>query len=472
MVETAQSAGARAAAPVRPAGRRGATITLAIACAAVLLVLMDYNAPLVTVPELASALHAGVTAQTWTMNGMVLGLAASMLITGSLADDYGRRRVFVAGTVLFAVSLAAGAAVSSASLFVISRVAQGVGASAMLTASMGLVAHAYPAGPARIRATGLWGAMIGLGVAVGPLVAATVSTVWDWRVSYAIYAVLAVAIVVVTVRMVPESRADDRHRLDPAGLVTLAAGLTLLLAGLTEGRTGWLRPSVGLLFAGAAVALAVFVAIELRRREPMLDLRLFRRPDFVVATLGALITGLAVIGFMSYLPTVFQRSLGTSVLGGALPVTVWAGISFLISMQARRLPMAARRQIAVGLVISAVAYVVMFGAVEAGSMGRLYVAFAVSGVGSGLLNAALARLAVESVPAGRGSMGSGANQTARYLGSSAGVAITVVLAAGSTGTASPEALARGTDVALLVATALTVIGAVLALAIRPRAPRP
>lgn len=416
-----------AAAPARPAVRTSAPVTLLIACASVLLVLMDYNAPLVTVPEIAASLGAGATGQTWVINGIVLGLAATMLIMGSLADDYGRRRVFVAGTALFAVSAAASGAATGTVFFVLLRILQGVGAAAMLTASMGLVTHAYPAGPARIRATGLWGAMIGLGIAVGPLVSAALATVWDWRATYWIYAVLGVVIAVATPRLVPESRAEHRQSLDVPGLATLAVGLTLLLTAVTEGRNGWARPEVGLLFAGAAVALAVFAAIELRRRAPLLDLRLFRRPEFVVATVGALVTGLAVIGFMSYLPTVFQRALHMSSLGSALPFTLWAGMSFLVSMQARRLPGQARWQIAAGLVLAAAGYALMLGAVDAGAVARIYAGFFVSGIGSGLLNAALARLAVESVPAGRGSMGSGANQTARYLGSSTGVALTVVL---------------------------------------------
>lgn len=451
--------GAVRTAPARRVVPAGAPITLAIACASVLLVLVDYNAPLVTVPQIAAGLGAGATGQTWAINGIVLGLAATMLIMGSLADDYGRRRVFVAGTVLFAVACAAGGAATGTTAFVLLRIAQGVGAGAMLTASMGLVIHAYPVGPARIRATGLWGAMIGLGISVGPLISASLATVWDWRACYWIYAAFGVVIAVITPRLVPESRAEVRHSLDVPGVTTLAVGLTLLLAGVTEGRNGWARSEVAALFAGAAVALAAFAVIELRRREPMLDPRLFRRPDFLVATVGALVTGLALIGFMSYMPTVFQRTMHLSSLGSALPFTVWAGLSFLVSMQARRLPGAARWQIAAGLVLAAVGYVVMFGAVDAGAVGRVYAGFVVSGIGSGLLNASLARLAVESVPAGRGSMGSGANQTSRYVGSSTGVALAVVLVTGVS-----------VNAGLIVVIALSLAGAAVAALVRGRTP--
>lgn len=451
--------GAARSAPPRPAVRSNAPVTLFIACASVLLVLMDYNAPLVTVPQTAAALGAGPTGQTWLINGIVLGLAATMLIMGTLADDFGRRRVFVAGTALFALGCAAGGAATGTVAFVLLRLLQGVGAAAMLTASVGLVTHAYPPGPARIRATGLWGAMIGLGIAVGPLVSAGLATASTWRATYWVYAALAVLIAVVTPWLVPESRAERRHSLDVPGVATLAVGLTLLLAGITEGRNGWARPEVAVLFAGAAVALAGFAAIELRRRAPMLDLRLFRRPDFLVATIGALVTGLALIGFMSYLPTVFQRAMHMSSLGSALPFTVWAGLSFLVSMQARRLPGAARWQIAAGLVLAAAGYVILFGAVDTGAVGRVYAGFVVSGVGSGLLNASLAHLAVASVPAGRGSMGSGANQTARYVGSSTGIALAVLLVTG-----------LSVNAGLIVVIALSLAGAAVAALVRGRTP--
>ncbi|HEY3682131.1 MAG TPA: MFS transporter [Streptosporangiaceae bacterium] len=465
MVETAVSPSRTGrVAPVRT----NATATLVIGCAAVLLVLLAYNAPLAAVPQMAASLGAGMSGQTWIMNGMVLGLAVSMLIAGSVADDYGRRRVFLIGTGLFAASLAAGVAAPSTALFVVLRVLQGLGAAAMLTASTGLIVNAHPVGPGRVRAIGLWSAMIGLGIAVGPLVSASLATAWSWRACYGIYAVAALAIVVATPRLVPESRAEHRQTIDVPGVVTLAAGMALLLTALTEARSGWLRPEVAILFGGAAVVLAGFVVIEWRRRAPMLDPRLFRSPAFVVATIGALVTGLAVIGFVSYLPTVFQRSLGMSALSAVAPVVVWAGVSFLVSLQARRLAVAARWQIAAGLALAAVAYAVMLGAVDAGAVGRLYAGFVISGVGSGLINASLARMAVESVPAGRGSMGAGANQTARYLGSSAGLAITVVLATSASGGGPAHALAHGTDIAMIVALALTVAGALTAAVVRPR----
>lgn len=260
----------------------------------------------------------------------------------------------------------------------------------------------------------------------------------------------------------------------PPGVLTLGIGLACLLAAITEGRAGWLRPVVGILLAAALVALIAFLVIEARRTDPMLDLGLFRHPGFIVATSGALFTGLGIIGVLSYMPTVYQQTMGLSPLDTAWLITVWAGVSFIVSLQSRHLTvrMSNRWQMIIGLLLSGAGYLPMLGAVAAGSWQRLAIGFFIAGIGSGLLNAALARLAVESVPADRSGMGSGANNTARYIGSSLGVALTVVIVSAVSpdgGTAS--GLGHGTDLALGAAVGLTVLGAVIALVARERPAR-
>lgn len=474
MTETLRGAQPSRHDPPAPGRSRGATAALVVACAAVLLVLVDYNAPLVTVPDTAAALGTGPTGQTWLISAISLGLAAVILIVGSLADDYGRRRVFVLGTVLFAVATAAGALATGTLVFVLARVVQGGAGAAMLAAGMGLVAHAYPSGAARVRATSTWGAMLGLGIAIGPLLSAGLAHAVSWRACYWLYAAGAAVLAVFAARLVEESRATTRRRLDLPGVLTLGIGLACLLAAITEGRAGWLRPVVGILLAAALVALIAFLVIEARRTDPMLDLGLFRHPGFIVATSGALFTGLGIIGVLSYMPTVYQQTMGLSPLDTAWLITVWAGVSFIVSLQSRHLTvrMSNRWQMIIGLLLSGAGYLPMLGAVAAGSWQRLAIGFFIAGIGSGLLNAALARLAVESVPADRSGMGSGANNTARYIGSSLGVALTVVIVSAVSpdgGTAS--GLGHGTDLALGAAVGLTVLGAVIALVARERPAR-
>jgi hypothetical protein len=266
----------------------------------------------------------------------------------------------------------------------------------------------------------------------------------------------------------PESRAERPRRPDVPGVVTFGLGLAALLGAITQGRGGWGRLPVLVLFAVSAVLLAAFVAIEARRHEPMLELGLFRRPGFAVSTLSAFFTGFAAVGMMSYLPTVADRALGETPLAAGAMLTLWASVSFAVSLSTRRFGarLRGRHQIAMGLLLTAAGHGAMLGLTEHTGWGRLAPGLVVSGAGVGLLNAALARLAVESVPPDRVGMGAGAGNTARYVGGSMGVAVVVAIAT-TTGSGAPaHALAQGANVALAVTAAVAVAGSVTALLIR------
>jgi predicted MFS family arabinose efflux permease len=227
---------------------------------------------------------------------------------------------------------------------------------------------------------------------------------------------------------------------------------------------------VGALLGAAVVLGAAFVAVERRSSAPMIELALLRRPPFLAATGGALFTGLAVIGLFSYLPTVLQQTIGLSPLATAWLFALWSGVALLTAVQSRRLAhlLAARHQLAAGFLLSALGTVALLGGAGGGSWERLLPGLFVAGSGVGLLNAALPRVAVESVPAERAAMGSGANNTARYIGSAAGVALTVAVStAGQGGGGDPtSSLAAGADRALLVACGLALAGAVTVLVLR------
>jgi MFS family permease len=456
---------------VRPARvtAEGAGTTLTLASVSTLLVMMNYTAPVITLPATAAGLGAGLNAQTWLLSSISVGLAGLLLFIGSLADDRGRKLVFVGGALVLAAATVAAAAAPNAPVFIVARTVQGGASAALLAASLGLVGHAFPDPYDRIRATGVWGAMVGAGIALGPLVFAGLASAGSWRTGYWLFAGATALLAAVAVTVLRESRAERPRRLDVPGSLTLGAGLAFLVAAVTEGRTGWLRPAVLLLALAAAVLLAAFVAVEAVRREPMLELSLFRRPVFVAGTLGALFTGLAVIGPITYLPAILQRGLGLTALQTAYLFAIWSGTSFLVALQARRLAsrLAGRLQLALGLLMCAAGAVSMLGFVGAGSWHRMVPGLIISGAGSGLLNAGLARLAVEGVPAGRAGMGSGANNTARYVGSSIGVALAVAVVAAPGGDPG-TALARGTDAALLVSAGLAVLGAAIAASLRER----
>ncbi|WP_210591015.1 MFS transporter [Streptomyces sp. GESEQ-35] len=429
------------------------TATLAVTSAATAVALMTYTAPMVTLPETAAALHTPLSAQAWLLNGTPLGLAALLLIAGSLADDYGRRRIFLAGTLALGITTALGAFTTSTWLFTLARIAQGGASAALLASSLGLIVHAFPTPRGRLHATGVWGAFVSGGIALGPLVAGAMP---NWRLGYGVLGAAAIIVAALGTRTLAESRAPRGGRPDFGGAVTFGLALVALLAALTLGRDGWLRAPVGLLLAASAVLIGIFVLVERRAGTPMIDLTLLRRPHFLASSAGGLFTGLAVIGLFSFLPALLQQTLGLSAMDTAWLFLLWSGLSFGVALQAKRLAgrVSPRLQLALGFLLHAGGALTMLGALDSGSWTRLLPGLVIAGIGSGLLNAALPLLAVESVPPQRAGMGSGAQQTFRYIGSSAGVALTIALSTSS------GSLAQGANIAMLVSAGLAVVAAV------------
>ncbi|MFR0352819.1 MFS transporter [Streptomyces sediminimaris] len=446
----------QAEAPRRPRA------TLALTSAATAVTLMTYTAPMVTLPGTAAALHTPVSAQAWLLNGTPLGLAALLLVAGSLADDYGRRRVFLAGTLTLGITTALGALASSTWLFTLARIAQGAASAAILASSLGLIVHAFPSPRGRLRATGVWGAFVSGGIAVGPLVAGAFP---DWRVAYGVLGAVTLLVAALGTRGLTESRSPRGGRPDVVGALTFGLALVALVAALTLGRDGWLRPQVGLPLLATVLLLAVFARVERRTATPMIDLGLLRHPRFLASSAGGLFTGLAVIGMFSFLPALLQQTLGLSAMDTAWLFLLWSGLSFTVALQSRRLAgrVPRRHQLAAGFALHAAGVLTMLGALDAHSWPRLLPGLLIAGTGSGLLNAALPLLAVESVPAARAAMGSGAQQTFRYIGSCAGVALTIAVA-----TSSGSGLAHGADVAMVVSAALAAVAALTVLALRER----
>lgn len=451
------------AAPTRESTPPSAGRTLALTSAATAVTLMNYTAPMVTLPATAATLHTPVSAQAWLINGTPLGLAALLLVAGSLADDYGRRRMFLAGTVALGITTALGALANSTLLFTLARVTQGAASAAILASSLGLLVHAFPTPRGRLRATGVWGAFVSGGIAAGPLLAGAIALA-DWRVAYVVLGAAALAVAALASRALTESRAPRGGRPDLAGAFTFGLALVALVAALTLGRDGWLRAPVGLLLAAFLVLTAGFVLVERRTRTPMIDLGLLRHRRFLASSAGGLFTGLAVIGLFSFLPALLQQTLGLSAMDTAWLFLLWSGLSFVVALQARRLAgrVSPRHQLALGFALHATGALTMLGAFDAGSWTRLLPGFVISGIGSGLLNAALPLLSVESVPANRAAMGSGAQQTFRYIGSCAGVALTIALVTSAGG------LAHGADVAIGVSAGLALVAAVSVGVLRER----
>lgn len=406
------------------------TATLLAASSATALVLVAFTLPLGLLAPIGADLSATVAGRTWVLSSMSVGLAGCLLIAGTLADDLGRRRVFLWGLALFGLASLTGALAPSVVVLALARGGQGAGGAALLSASLALLAHAFPAGEARTHATGVWGAMIGAGIAAGPLAGAVIARAASWRTAYLLLGLLALVLVVPAARALEESRAAQRRPIDVLGAALLCGGLVALTTGLVQGNeSGW--DSVGVLCAlgSGALLLSGFAIHQRHRTEPMFDLALLRRPAFSAALVGSLVLGLTVLAFMSYSVTFLQTTLGASTVSAALWTLPWSLVSFVVAARARSISrhLTPRAQTALGLTLCAAGLLAMLGLDAQSRPIDLLAGLLVVGLGTGLLNAALARAAVSVVPTERSAMGAGANNTARYLGAALGVALLVAV---------------------------------------------
>ncbi len=443
--------------------------TLGVSALATFVVMVAFTTPLATLVSTARSLGSGPGGQAWILSSMSVGLAAALLVTGAIGDDHGRRRMLVLGAAVLAVTSAAGALAPSTLVLVLARIGQGIGGAAVVSCSLGLIGHAFPSGPQRVRATGVWGATVGAGIAAGPLVMGWLDETAGWRAGFWLLTAASAALAGAGWLLLEESRAQRPRRVDAAGALLLGGGLVALLAGLVEGRLHWGWQPVALL-AAAVVLVAGFVRWETRVREPMLDLTLFRRPAFMSSIAAAFATGAGVIGLMSFSPAFLQRALGYTTLQAAALLLGWSGTSAVVALLARRLPasFSVRYRLVTSLLVVAAGLALLAGLHRDASVLDLLPGMLVAGVGSGVLNAALGQIAVASVPIGQSGVGSGANNTARYVGGALGVTIVAMLAAHD----DPAALVSGWDAAAIVTAALSAAGALAVLATGLRVRRP
>lgn len=444
-------------------GRTGAG--LAAAAGGTLLAMTAFTAPLSIVPSVARQLDAGPVATSWILSSMSLGLAVALLTSGAIGDEVGRRRVFVIGAVLLAAGSAACASAPGAGLFVGGRVLQGIGAAAVISCGLAAISHIFPAGPDRARATGIWGACMGAGPSVGPLLGSVLDATASWRWAYVVITVLAVALAVAGHTQLTESRSGRGRRVDRSGALLLAVGTGCLLAALTEGRRGWTSPLVLGLTAGAVALLTVFFVHQGRVREPLLELSLFRRPALVSATFAAFVTGAGIIALMSFVSTVLESGMRYAAVAAAAIVLAWSGVSVVFALLARRIPLriSGAVRLAAGLLTIAVGLGPLAVLVTGTPVAQLVAGLLVAGAGTGLVNATLAREAVASVPPASAGAGSGINNASRYVGAAFGVTVVTALAVRPEGGAA--GLVAGWNVAVLVGIALCVLGAVVVLAL-------
>ncbi len=445
-----------------------ATRTLWVAAGGTFISLIAFTTPVASLADTAKSLHAGPAAQAWILSSMSLGLAMALLTSGAVADDFGRRRVFVVGSVVLALAGIPCAIANGPLELVVGRVFQGIGAAAIIACSLALISHQFPPGPGRAKASGIWGAALGGGIAVGPLLAAGLGLLISWRAAYALTSLMAAVLAVAGLRLLVESRADHRKAIDSAGVALLSSGLAAVIAGLTLAKSGLTHPDVLTLVIGGVILLAAFVLVELRSAAPMLDPALFRNPAFVAVNVAALATGLGVIAQMSFFSTVLQRGLDVSAMAAAVALLGWSAVSVLTALGARHLRMSGRLQFVIGLLAVAAGQASMGWLHPTSSVLQAMPGLIICGLGSGVINAALGRESVASVPPARAAMGSGANNTARYVGSAVGVTIVAIMATSVHSGTPAQSLVAGWNSSVVFTTTATLLGAIVVFLCRNR----
>ena len=398
--------------------------TLLAVCTAIFMLLLDITVVNVALPDIQRELDASFAQLQWVVDAYALTLATTVLAAGSLADLFGRRRVFTIGVVVFtAASFGCGIA-TDAGLLIAARAVQGVGGGIMFAVSLALLANAFH-GRERGTAFGIWGATTGAAVAIGPLVGGILTEWAGWRWIFFVNIPIGVAAIVVTVLRVDESKSPGSARVDWLGTAALTGSLFLLVYGLLQGNEkGWSSPLILGCLVGAVVLLVVFAAIELSRSQPMLDLRLFRGGGFVGAQIAAFAISASIFAAFLYLTLYLQNVLGYSPLAAGLrflPLSLAAFVVAAVSGNlTSRIP--ARWLMGSGLAVIGLSLLLM-ARIETDSGWRLLLpGFVLAGIGIGLTNPALASTAVGVVPPERSGMASGTNSTFRQVGIATGIA--------------------------------------------------
>jgi len=399
--------------------------TLIAVSVATFMLLLDITVVNTALPSIQDDLGASFTDLQWVIDAYALTLAAVVLTAGSLADQLGRRRVFAIGLGVFSLaSLLAGLA-PDATFLNLSRGLQGIGGAIMFAVSLALIAQEFPAGRERGKAMGLYGATIGVAVAVGPLVGGALTDALGWESIFFINVPIGLAAIAVTYLRLRESRDPAATRIDWAGLVTFSGGLFLLVLALLRGNEeGWGSALIVSLFAGAAVLIAAFVVAERRVPEPMLPLHLFRNRAFTGVQLAAFALSGSMFALFLYLTLYLQGFLGHSPLEAGvryLPITIasFVAAAFAGSLLGR---VQARFLMAGGLGLAAIGLFLMSGLGIGSEWTALLGGFLVAGVGVGLLNPVIADVALSVVPKEQSGMASGINDTFRQVGVAVGIA--------------------------------------------------
>jgi EmrB/QacA subfamily drug resistance transporter len=444
--------------------------TLAVACLATAMLMLDIAVVNTALPYLANDLHADLTGLQWVIDAYTLALAGVVLTAGSFADLRGRRLVFAAGMGLFTIASLACALAGSIGLLDAARAVQGLGAALLFSSSLALIADAYPGPRERGGAMAVYGATIGASFAIGPAVGGALTTWLGWRAVFFVNVPFGLIALLGTFAWVRESRDPRPRRLDWPGQISLSGGLFLLVLALLRGNgDGWTSARTVAELAGAALLLTAFVAIQTRVSDPMLPLGLFRRRDFSAAQVAAFAISASFFALYLYMTLYLQNVLHLSALDAGLVYLPGTLLLFVVSGASAKLGehIAPAALISGGLLLVAIGLMLVTVGGPHSSWTAILPGTLVVCLGTGLFNPALAVLVLGAASAEQSGLLAGANDAFRQGGVAVGVAVfgALVPAGAALGHSGSGAYVADLHHALFLGAAIAVAGAAATVAL-------
>jgi EmrB/QacA subfamily drug resistance transporter len=400
---------------------------LAVLCLSVLLVVVDNTIVNVALPTMSRQLSASTQDLQWIVDAYTLVFAGLLLLGGNLGDRLGRRRVLQAGLVLFAVTSVAAALSRSTGELIAGRAAMGVAAALIYPATLALLTTTFTSARERATAIGIWSGVSGLAVAIGPVAGGLLLRHFSWSSVFYVNVPIVVIALIAGFRLLPDSRDSRAGRFDPLGALLSVAGIGLLVWTVIEApRHGWGSAATIGGFAGALVILALFGWWQLRRPDPLLDVRLFRNPRFTAASGAIALAFFGLFGFIFLITQYFQIVRGYDSLHAGVATLPFAIVTGAVSPAAIALMkrIGTKAVVTAGLALMSAGFVVASGsAVDSAYWGRIIVAMVLMAAGLALTSSPATDAIMGALPRGKAGAGSAVNDTTRELGGTLGVAI-------------------------------------------------
>jgi EmrB/QacA subfamily drug resistance transporter len=466
---TSTRVGPPAAAPGASSPRQA--LTLALTAVAFFMVVLDALVVVTALPSIHRSLGGSLGTLQWTVNAYNMAFGAGIITAAALGDRLGRRRVYTAGLALFTAASAACALAPDVGLLITARAVQGLGAAVITPLSLTILTSAFPA-ERRGAIVGIWGGISGLGVAVGPLVGGAVTQGLSWHWVFWVNVPVGIAAVAGARLRLPDSR-GPRTRLDIPGLALVSAGAAALIWALVQGsQAGWTGTGVLLGLALGAAAVAIFLAWETRAAQPMIPLGLFRTGSFSAAVAAGFLTGAAIYSAAFLTSQFFQLALGDSPLATGLRFLPWTATPLVIAPVAGALSdrLGARVLLAPGLLLQAAGFAwIVALAGSHGSYARYLAPLIIAGVGVSMAIPTASAAALNAVAPSSLGKASAIFNTLRQFGAVFGIAIGTAIFNSNGSLASPAAVTSGYRPAMAAAAGFSVLGAVVAVAVRRRA---